>query len=198
MSVIEVSDRSATAQRRPFFARIRTRSACWRIRYPARWAAPASVPSSSNGGMEPASSIVGPDPMVRSNEDRRSIHVRRDRLALRVRGRTQNAWSRGPHWCWRSTNESCTLPFPRADSTSSTGWIGCAGAWLRRTGRTAPKSFCPQKMGGKIINQGSLRLSKDGRNLVEEFWNPNAPNQKATLVLRQQARTCVNVAAGLI
>ena len=50
-----------------------------------------------------------------------------------------------------------------------------------------PQEFLTlQKVGGKIIHQGSLRLSADGRTLVEEYWHPSAPDQKATLVYEKQ------------
>jgi hypothetical protein len=43
-----------------------------------------------------------------------------------------------------------------------------------------------KKVGDQIINQGSLSLSADGRILVEEYWSPSAPDQKATLVYEKQ------------
>lgn len=43
-----------------------------------------------------------------------------------------------------------------------------------------------KKMEGQIINQGSLRLSADGRILMEEYWNPKTPEQKARLVYEKQ------------
>jgi len=43
-----------------------------------------------------------------------------------------------------------------------------------------------KKAGGKIVNEGSLRLSWDGRTLVEEYWSPSAPKEKATLVYDKQ------------
>ena len=43
-----------------------------------------------------------------------------------------------------------------------------------------------KKIGGKIVNEGSLRLSADGRILVEEYWSPSAPAQKAMLVYEKQ------------
>jgi hypothetical protein len=50
-----------------------------------------------------------------------------------------------------------------------------------------PQQFLTvKKMTGRIINEGSLRLSADGRILVEEYWNPRAPEQKAKLVYEKQ------------
>lgn len=50
-----------------------------------------------------------------------------------------------------------------------------------------PQEFLTlKKVGGQIINQGSLRLSADGRTLVEESWGPGTPDQKATLVYKKQ------------
>ncbi len=39
-----------------------------------------------------------------------------------------------------------------------------------------------QKANGRVINQGFLRLSADGRTLVEEYWSPSRPDEKAVLV----------------
>jgi hypothetical protein len=50
-----------------------------------------------------------------------------------------------------------------------------------------PQEFLTlKKVGGQIVNQGSLRLSADGRTLVEEYWAPSRPDQKATLVYEKQ------------
>jgi hypothetical protein len=43
-----------------------------------------------------------------------------------------------------------------------------------------------KKFGGKVANEGSLKLSADGRTLVEEYWSPTRPEQKATLVYDRQ------------
>jgi hypothetical protein len=43
-----------------------------------------------------------------------------------------------------------------------------------------------KKMAGQTINQGSLRLSADGRTLVEEYWKPSRPDEKASLVYEKQ------------
>lgn len=43
-----------------------------------------------------------------------------------------------------------------------------------------------KKTDGKVINQGFLRLSADGRTLVEEYWSPNSPDEKAVLVYDKQ------------
>ena len=42
------------------------------------------------------------------------------------------------------------------------------------------------KFGGHITSQGSLRLSADGGTLVEEYWPPSRPDQKATLDYEKQ------------
>jgi hypothetical protein len=50
-----------------------------------------------------------------------------------------------------------------------------------------PQEFLTlRKLGGQITNQGSLRLSADGRTLVEEYWRPDRPNEKAVLVYERQ------------
>jgi hypothetical protein len=50
-----------------------------------------------------------------------------------------------------------------------------------------PQEFLTlRKFGGQITNQGSLRISADGRTLVEEYWVPRRPEQKATLVYERQ------------
>lgn len=50
-----------------------------------------------------------------------------------------------------------------------------------------PQEFLTlKKVRGQIINQGFLRLSADGRSLVEEYWRPSAPEQKAWLIYEKQ------------
>lgn len=50
-----------------------------------------------------------------------------------------------------------------------------------------PREFLTfKKFQGRVVNEGSLKLSADGRTLVEEYWAPNSPNQKATLVYEKQ------------
>lgn len=46
-----------------------------------------------------------------------------------------------------------------------------------------------RKVQGQVFSQGVLRLSADGRTLVEEVWPANRPNQKATLVYEKQMAT---------
>jgi hypothetical protein len=43
-----------------------------------------------------------------------------------------------------------------------------------------------RKIDGKVVNQGSLRLSTDHRTLIEEYWRPGKPDEKATLVYEKQ------------
>ncbi|HTC42113.1 MAG TPA: hypothetical protein VK703_11095 [Candidatus Acidoferrales bacterium] len=43
-----------------------------------------------------------------------------------------------------------------------------------------------KKFGGKLADEGSLKLSTDGRTLIEEYWNPKRPERKATLVYDRQ------------
>jgi hypothetical protein len=43
-----------------------------------------------------------------------------------------------------------------------------------------------KKADGRVINQGSLRLSADGRTLTEEYWPPSRPDEKAVLVYDKQ------------
>jgi hypothetical protein len=50
-----------------------------------------------------------------------------------------------------------------------------------------PREFLTlKKFGGQITNQGSLRLSTDGRTLTEEYWSPSRPDEKAILVYEKQ------------
>jgi hypothetical protein len=50
-----------------------------------------------------------------------------------------------------------------------------------------PREFLTlRKMDGKIVNQGSLRLSADGHTLIEEYWPPSRPDERATLVYEKQ------------
>jgi hypothetical protein len=43
-----------------------------------------------------------------------------------------------------------------------------------------------QKIGGRIINQGVLRLSADGRTLTDEYWTPDRPDLKAARVYEKK------------
>jgi hypothetical protein len=43
-----------------------------------------------------------------------------------------------------------------------------------------------RKLDGQIVNQGSIKISADGRTLVEEFWSPDRPNLKTILVYEKQ------------
>jgi hypothetical protein len=50
-----------------------------------------------------------------------------------------------------------------------------------------PREFLTlKKFGGKLANEGSLKLTTDGRTLIEEYWNPKRPERKATLVYDRQ------------
>jgi hypothetical protein len=50
-----------------------------------------------------------------------------------------------------------------------------------------PREFLTEKkVGNNIVNQGFLRLSMNGRTLVEEYWRPSQPEQKARLVYDKQ------------
>jgi hypothetical protein len=50
-----------------------------------------------------------------------------------------------------------------------------------------PREFLTlKKVDGKIVNQGSLGLSADGRTLVEEYWAPSRPDERAKLVYEKQ------------
>lgn len=42
--------------------------------------------------------------------------------------------------------------------------------------------FVVTKRNGKVLTQGSLELSKDGRVLTDSWWNPDEPATKSTLV----------------
>jgi hypothetical protein len=43
-----------------------------------------------------------------------------------------------------------------------------------------------KKFDGKVVNQGYLRLSADGRSLVESYWSPSRPDKRAVLVYDKQ------------
>jgi hypothetical protein len=38
------------------------------------------------------------------------------------------------------------------------------------------------KRNGKVLTQGSLKLSDDGRSITDSWWNPDKPAAKSTLV----------------
>jgi len=43
-----------------------------------------------------------------------------------------------------------------------------------------------RKFKGRITNQGLMRVSADGRTLVEAFWSPDHPDQKVLLVYQKR------------
>jgi hypothetical protein len=42
------------------------------------------------------------------------------------------------------------------------------------------------KHNGTVVEQGSLKLSSDGRAVVDSWWNPDRPNDKGSLVYEKQ------------
>ncbi len=42
------------------------------------------------------------------------------------------------------------------------------------------------KRNGKVLTQGSLELSKDGRSVTDSWWNPDQPSNKATFVYEKE------------
>jgi hypothetical protein len=42
------------------------------------------------------------------------------------------------------------------------------------------------KRNGKVMNQGSLELSNDGKAVIDSWWNPDRPNDKGTLVYEKE------------
>jgi hypothetical protein len=43
-----------------------------------------------------------------------------------------------------------------------------------------------RKLNGRILNQGSVKISPDGHTLVEKFWSPELPDLKTTLIYEKQ------------
>ena len=43
-----------------------------------------------------------------------------------------------------------------------------------------------RKLNGRTVNQGSMKISADGRTLVEEFWSQDRPNLKTILVYEKR------------
>jgi hypothetical protein len=60
-----------------------------------------------------------------------------------------------------------------------------AGQTMAMKPRGSRELLTLKKVQGKIVNQGSLRVSADGRILVEEYWRPGS-NEKAVLVYDKQ------------
>jgi hypothetical protein len=42
------------------------------------------------------------------------------------------------------------------------------------------------KSQGKVPQQGSLTISEGGRTIVEQYWRPNVPNERAVLTFEKQ------------
>lgn len=55
---------------------------------------------------------------------------------------------------------------------------------VRRAGRREILTLT--KRNGKILTQGSLDLSSDGRTVTDTWWNPDRPDDKGTLVYEKQ------------
>jgi hypothetical protein len=55
---------------------------------------------------------------------------------------------------------------------------------LRIVGRR--KFLTVTKRNGKVLNQGSLVLSRDGRVITNSWWDPNRPNNVGTLVYEKK------------
>jgi len=55
---------------------------------------------------------------------------------------------------------------------------------LRTAGRHEFLSL--MKRNGKVLTQGSLTLSNDGRTITDSWWNPDRPADKGTLVYEKQ------------
>jgi hypothetical protein len=60
-----------------------------------------------------------------------------------------------------------------------------AGQTMAMKPRGSRELLTLKKFQGKIVSQGSLRISADGRFLVEESWHPGN-SQKAVLVYEKQ------------
>jgi hypothetical protein len=54
----------------------------------------------------------------------------------------------------------------------------------RSVGRREIRSLT--KRNGKVLTQGSLKLSNDGRIITESWWNPDRPTGKGTLVYEKK------------
>jgi hypothetical protein len=55
---------------------------------------------------------------------------------------------------------------------------------VRRAGRREILSLT--KRNGKVLTQGSLELSSDGRTITDSWWNPGQPTGKGTLVYEEK------------
>jgi hypothetical protein len=42
------------------------------------------------------------------------------------------------------------------------------------------------KRNDKVLNQGSLKLSNDGKTIIDSWWNPDQPSNKATFVYEKK------------
>jgi len=89
------------------------------------------------------------------------------------------------HIAFTESGQYIDLPLDGSDAPMHGPGVRPGLTWgIRPNG---PREFSyNRKAGGQIISQGSLRLSADGRTLVEEHWSPRAPNQKSTIVYEKQ------------
>jgi hypothetical protein len=60
------------------------------------------------------------------------------------------------------------------------------GLTMAITPNGAQEFLTVKKFNGEIINQGSLKLSRDGRTLVEEYSRPDKSDERAVLVYERQ------------
>jgi hypothetical protein len=98
------------------------------------------------------------------------------------------------NWTMRLDNQTLHIDYPSAgqhieaplDGAEATvhGPLDGMTYALRVVGRR--KFLTVTKRNGRVLNQGSLVLSRDGRVITDSWWNPDRPNDVGTFVYEKE------------
>ncbi|MGA6982256.1 MAG: hypothetical protein WBZ11_11950 [Candidatus Sulfotelmatobacter sp.] len=92
--------------------------------------------------------------------------------------------SQAMHIAYPNAGQYIDAPFDRADAAvhgPNPGGVTYAARLAARR-----ELLYLTKRNGKVLTQGSLKLSNDGRVIIDTWWNPDRPNDKGTLVYEKQ------------
>jgi hypothetical protein len=89
------------------------------------------------------------------------------------------------HIAFVESGQFSDLPLDGSDATMHGPGVS-QGVTMAIKPRGSREFITLRKFNGQIINEGSLKLSGDGRTLVEEYWRPDRPSERAVLVYERQ------------
>jgi len=124
-----------------------------------------------------ASRISGSDGFVGQWRDT-SYLQRHDEMTLRLDSRVL-------HIGYASGGEYVDAPLDGADAAVHGPYV--LGSVTYSIKPTEQRRFLIlTKRNGKVLTQGSLELSKDGKTIIDTWWNPSQPTKKGMLVYDKQ------------